>query len=226
VLVTITPWPTAQIVQFTDPALDVAAAVAAAREVARRHGKQTLGWWVAPEHDRFAPALEAQGLVQKDTPGFEAVENCMALVGPPPGDPVPEVEVRLVGSLDEYCEASDLLSDVFSGPRVPREELERRYEEQQAQANARQVVAVVGARIVGTSFAALADDGANLFGGSVHPDARGRGVYRAMVRARWELAVEHGTPALTVQAGRMSMPILERLGFRLVERVRIFVDDL
>ena len=42
---------------------------------------------------------------------------------------------------------------------------------------------------------------------------RGRGAYRALVRARWDVAVERGTPALTVSAGAMSRPILERLGF-------------
>jgi len=51
-------------------------------------------------------------------------------------------------------------------------------------------------------------------------------VYRALTLARWDLAVERGTPALTVQAGRMSLPICERLGFQLVEPVRLFVDRL
>ena len=47
-------------------------------------------------------------------------------------------------------------------------------------------------------------------------DARGRGAYRALVRARWDAAVERGTPALTVMAGSMSAPILDRLGFATV----------
>ena len=55
---------------------------------------------------------------------------------------------------------------------------------------------------------------------------RGRGVYRSLVQARWDWAVELGTPALTVQAGRMSRPILERLGFEFVEPVRVYVDNL
>lgn len=32
----------------------------------------------------------------------------------------------------------------------------------------------------------------------------GRGVYRAMIRDRWDLAVERGTPALTVMVRRRS----------------------
>jgi hypothetical protein len=52
----------------------------------------------------------------------------------------------------------------------------------------------------------------------------GRGVYRAVVRARREAAVARGTPALVVQAEQMSRPILERLGFRAVCTIRALVD--
>jgi hypothetical protein len=44
------------------------------------------------------------------------------------------------------------------------------------------------------------------------------------VAARWEDAVARGTPTLVTQAGRMSRPILERLGFRAVCEIRILVD--
>ena len=44
--------------------------------------------------------------------------------------------------------------------------------------------------------------------------ARGRGLYRALVRARWDDAVARGTPALVTQASpKTSYPILKRLGF-------------
>ena len=64
----------------------------------------------------------------------------------------------------------------------------------------------------------------NLSGGSVRADARGRGVYRALIRARWDDGVARGTPALTVQAGRMSRPVLERLGFETVSEQRCLID--
>ena len=63
-----------------------------------------------------------------------------------------------------------------------------------------------------------------LNGGAVLPEARGRGAYRGLVSARWDDAVARGTPALVTQAGRMSAPILERLGFREVARIKILVD--
>ena len=90
----------------------------------------------------------------------------------------------------------------------------------------RSFTALIDGRVVGTATAFVGDAGVNLFGGSVVEDARGRGVYRALVQARWELANERGTPALTMQAGRMSKPIAERLGFEFVGQARLYVDTL
>jgi hypothetical protein len=64
----------------------------------------------------------------------------------------------------------------------------------------------------------------NLIGGAVLERARRRGVYRSLVWARWDDAVARGTPALTVQAGKMSLPILERLGFVRVARAHVLLD--
>lgn len=60
------------------------------------------------------------------------------------------------------------------------------------------------------------DNAVFLSGGGTRRDQRGRGAYRALVRARWDYAVECGTPALTVGAGSMSQPILEGFGFTVV----------
>ncbi|MFO8148695.1 MAG: hypothetical protein R6T93_00210 [Trueperaceae bacterium] len=53
-----------------------------------------------------------------------------------------------------------------------------------------------------------------LWGGSVLPSHRGRGHYRAVVAARARYARSRGYRFLTVDAGPMSRPILERLGFQ------------
>jgi GNAT superfamily N-acetyltransferase len=55
-----------------------------------------------------------------------------------------------------------------------------------------------------------------LAGGATAPAARGRGLYRALVRHRWDVAVAEGTPALIVQASDDSGPILAALGFQKV----------
>jgi GNAT superfamily N-acetyltransferase len=54
---------------------------------------------------------------------------------------------------------------------------------------------------------------AGLWGGGTHPRWRGRGIYRALVRRRAELAASRGYKYLTVDASEDSRPILERVGF-------------
>jgi predicted N-acetyltransferase YhbS len=64
-----------------------------------------------------------------------------------------------------------------------------------------------------------------LAGGATLPSFRGRGIYRALVRARWDDAVRLGADALVVIANvDTSYPILERLGFRAAGRVRLLAD--
>ena len=106
-------------------------------------------------------------------------------------------------------------------------ELPKRWEEYtSASSPGRQFIASIDGRVVGTAFAALGAAGVNLFGGAVLEEARGHGVYQALIAARWEAAVARGTPALTVQAGRMSKPIIEKLGFAAVGEAHLYVDTI
>ena len=64
-----------------------------------------------------------------------------------------------------------------------------------------------------------------LIAGAVAEWARGRGVYRSLVRARWDDAVERGTPALVSEAlPDTSYPILKRVGFVDVCTIRRLED--
>lgn len=231
-LLSIDPYPNAQIVEPLDIALDnLPAVVETARTIARERGKSQLAWWVAPEHDELGARLEGLGLVNKDTPGAEAVENAMVLVEPPLGRGGEGAAVKEIETYEEFIAAMHVLMDAFAIPEEMRAEAiagsPQRWEEHCQPGNpGRRYIASVAGRIVGTAGAGFGEAGVNLGGGSVAENARGRGVYRALVVARWEAAVARGTPALTVQAGRMSKPILERLGFREVGQVRVYVDDI
>lgn len=59
-------------------------------------------------------------------------------------------------------------------------------------------------------------DFASLWGGSTLPAYRGRGLYRALLAVRAQLARSRGVRFLTVDASPMSRPILERCGFQLL----------
>ena len=82
----------------------------------------------------------------------------------------------------------------------------------------------IDGRIAGAGAAYFSPRGFLMAGGSTAHWARGRGAYRALVRARWDDAAARGTPALAVQAGAMSAPILRRLGFETVCRFRRLED--
>jgi hypothetical protein len=225
------PFPIAQVVEpnLLEPD-DVADAVEDARTVLRGRGKSLLIWLVGLEYPWLGTRLEELGLANDDTPGFESVENSMALVEPPAGTVPDDVELKEVGSFEEFATSNRISAEVFEMTPAMRDEMEadlpRRYEEHLTPGNPlRVLVASLGGRPVGTAAAALGPAGVNLFGGCVLADARGRGVYRALTFARWELAVSQGTPALTIQAGRMSRPIAERLGFESVGANHVYVDD-
>src|SRR6266566_4229053 len=49
---------------------------------------------------------------------------------------------------------------------------------------------------------------------------------RELERARWDHAVARGTPVLAVQAGPMSAPVLDRLGFERYGDVHLYRDRL
>jgi hypothetical protein len=78
--------------------------------------------------------------------------------------------------------------------------------------------------IVCTGTASPTEHGLLLYGGATVERARGRGAYRALIRARWDEAVALGTPALITQGGSMSRPILERLGFERIGEVHLLLD--
>jgi GNAT superfamily N-acetyltransferase len=77
------------------------------------------------------------------------------------------------------------------------------------------VVAEAGGAVVCAAWIRFAGgtEFATLWGGATLPDWRGRGIYRATVAYRANLAAERGFRYLEVDASADSRPILERLGF-------------
>ena len=150
--------------------------------------------WKYYSHDLPAdlPArLVAAGLVPEDEETVVATEA--ASIPPPPAD----VDLRIV--TEEFV---DLAARVF-GSRFELPE------------KAVAVIAVVDGEPVSGGRVDLEDgtDFAGLFGGVTLPEFRGRGLYRATVAKRAELAREGGYRWLYSDALPTSRPILERLGF-------------
>jgi GNAT superfamily N-acetyltransferase len=202
------------------------------RELLRERAKERAAWFVpeAAAPADLAARLAELALRPYDEAPFEPRFAAMARVEPPEHGP-PDVEARASRTFEEYMGGVAVSDDAFDHDEADRRAWQehRRTEWSQLESGAspfRSFVALLEGEIVGSAGALLCEHGINLIGGSVREDARGRGVYRALVRARWDLAAELGTPALTVQAGAMSRPILERLGFEIVGWTDCLLDRL
>jgi len=206
---------------------DVAAAVEWARAESRRRGHRDLTWWVgesATPADIFERLPELGVVIDEEEP----VLTGMTATSPPPA--AEGVEVQPVETLEDYLAALEIDWQVWQTPEAERTErrvLEaERFEAMHASGVVHHFSAFLDGRRVGFGRAIDTETAVALFGGSVLPEARGNGVYRALVRARWDHAVERGTPILIVQAGAMSTPVLAGLGFHAHGEVRLYVDRL
>jgi GNAT superfamily N-acetyltransferase len=211
------------------PRLDgaVEETVAEIRALVRESGHRATIWWLGASatppdlHDR----LLALGLREPE----DRVRELVALATATQPEPGPDdVEVRRVETLEDYRRSLEVIWEAFDTPPERRdahlEELERRFRSEQEHGSTASYLALIDGSPVATGRVAFCDRGALLFAGSTIPSARGRGAYRALVRARWDEAAERGTPALVTQAAPSSEPILRRLGFEEVCRLRRLED--
>jgi GNAT superfamily N-acetyltransferase len=201
---------------------DVEAAVAWAREQCAQRRIARCEWWVgwsATPAD-LGRRLTELGFVPDDE---EATLTGMSIDREPPA--APDVEVRQIETLEQQLAALEVDWDVWNLPEAERVS-RRAYEHERFVANGtvHHFAAYEDGKPVGFGRAIDMDAGVALMGGAVLPAVRGRGVYRALVHARWEHAVARGTPLLIVQAGHMSEPVLTGLGFECHGTLELYVD--
>ena len=189
---------------------ELAAAIADVDGFMHESGTERAGWWLTERSTPREDAFLAAGL-QRDEHDY--LHGAMVLTAEPPT--VEGLEVRRIETLEEYAESRRLALAAFANPhqRNPSDaEVAAEWERQADPIFA----AWLDGRMASVGRAIYTRAGGYLMGGSTAAWARGRGAYRAVVRARWDEAVRRGTPALAVGAGSMSRPILERLGFEQV----------
>jgi hypothetical protein len=204
---------------------EVDAAVAEIRALVRSRGRTSCTWEVA---DSATPSdLVERLLALGCVPDGEPVAVGMVLRRPPVGVETADVVARRVETVAEAAEAARIAAVAFGMPAAAaRETVEQaRVDFARHGVDGATYVALSAGRVVARATAAFTEHGVLLFGGATLPEARGLGAYRALVRARWEDAVERGTPLLVTHAGAMSQPILARLGFEPVSRIEILVDE-
>ncbi len=195
------------------------------REETRRRGLPLVEWWVGwSSPPSLADELLANGLEPSDEP----VLTGMTSDTEPPA--TPHVDVRPVETVEQFLEAMAVDWEVWQVSDEQREERRAaaagHFADDRASGMAHLWAAFEDGRAVGFGRALDLEEGVALMGGAVLPEARGRGIYRAVVRARWDHAVERETPLLVVQAGPMSAPVLDGLGFERHGEIRLFADRL
>lgn len=174
-------------------------------------------WWLGPSARPadIADRLRAAGLTEpRDRVGRLIA---LALTDEPAAVPA-GVDVRRVETFEDFAAAREVQWDAFDTPAERRESGRRRldaeFEETMATGIPAGFIAVLEGRVAASAMSVPADRGVFLIAGATAPWARGRGLYRALIRARWDDAVARGTPALITQANpETSYPILKRLGF-------------
>jgi GNAT superfamily N-acetyltransferase len=215
-------------VRTTTPELD--ATIAEVRATLRQYGYTACGWYVGPSSRPVGlrELLEARGFAPTTQAPFEPHFTAMTMTEPPSlRPPEPGVEARVVESYEEYVGAVRAgFRAAGEGEGEIAEWLEKAplaWEHESGIAKLSHV-GLSNGEIAGLGFLNYGSSAMLLAGGAVLPGFRGRGVYRALVTSRWNAAVERGQPALTVHAGAMSRPILERCGFQPLCRVDVLLD--
>jgi hypothetical protein len=205
---------------------EVEALLAEVRE--RVPPEKGLVWWLDPDtqptdlHER----LLALGLREPRDRGV--LLHALACVDEPPAGPA-DVQVTRVDTYEEHLAATEVMWEAFATRPERREaqskHLRTEFEAARAAGVPVTFLAHVDGRPAGLGRSIYSDRGVFLIAGSVLEWARGRGAYKALVRARWDDAVSRGTPALVTEAlPDTSYPILKRVGFVDVCTIRRLED--
>jgi hypothetical protein len=208
-----TVWAGVSAMNFDEDELD--AVIELVHELIPPEKPQT--WWVGPE---VRPANLVDLLTAR---GFAPTANgpelrAMVLTTAPPAL-TEEIDVRRIETYEDYVASREVQWEAFDVPQDRRESQQASMETEFAEAMEHGVpvgfLALLEGRPAATGLAIPSERGVFLVAGSTAPWARGRGLYRALVRARWDYAQARGTPALVTEAMLdTSYPILKKLGFQ------------
>jgi hypothetical protein len=205
---------------------DVDRTVDEVRAIYAREGRTQITWEVS---DASTPGdlltrVEKMGMTPDADPVVVGVAMSRELPGAAGST---SLTVRPVTTLQDFAAAEEVYNSAFGmeGAVADDAELAARYEAFFATPGFRRYVASDGGRVVAAADAASLRGTAILCTAATLPDARGKGAFRALVRARWLDAVKAGEPTLVAQAAPMSRPIFKKMGFDEIVKIHVFVDE-
>lgn len=209
----------------------LAGLIAEVRALITKRGHRRAIWFVGPSSrpPNLLALLGHAGFVPTTTPPFEPQYAAMTMTEPPAPPAETGISARRIETLDELITGLRI-DAVATG--TPSGELDAvlhaapdMFEAELRDGQLTFLAFDETGQPIGVATAVLSPFGLELAAASTLPDHRGRGAYRAMVHARWLEAVRRGTPALAVQAGANSRPILERLGFQTLCTLHAVTDQ-
>jgi hypothetical protein len=187
-----------------------------------------MTWWLDDETEPadLVDRLKAHGL--RDPADRGLLVHALACTTAPPASGNGGVVTR-VESYEDWLAAVEVMWEAFSTTDERREQhrphLRSEFDAAQRAGVPVTFLARLDGRPAGVGRSVYADHGVFLIAGSVADWARRRGVYTALVRARWDDAVARGTPCLVTDAlPDTSYPILKRLGFEDIATIRRLED--
>lgn len=213
-------WNTVQRQRFD--AAEIDDVMAEVHDLLRERGRGSTQWEVgsAAEPANLVDLLLERGVV----PDSDPYALALVLRRPPPPGP-PGAVGRRVETFAEHVAACEVQFAAFGMEGEALAEARSLLDDGWADPTRIMHAVWMDGEVVSAGTAAEVPEGLLLYGGATAPHARGRGGYRALLRARWDDAAALGTPALITQGGSMSRPILERAGFEPVGHVHMLLDE-
>jgi GNAT superfamily N-acetyltransferase len=190
------------------------------------HGRVEFTWCIGASTTPadLASRLLADGAVpDADDPTMTP----MVLDHEPPSGP-DAIKVERVTSFEDWVRCREIAGEGFAMSDVDRAAARTRLEAEwpyaQSDGASRFLVRLDGEPV---AYGVLTNPLVGppcLAGAATAPKVRGRGMYRALLRARWDVAVANGASAVVTIADKNMRPVLEHLGFRSGPAVSILVD--
>jgi GNAT superfamily N-acetyltransferase len=205
----------------------VEAGVRDIRELMAARSRIAAAWTIGPSTTPGAllERLMALGMQAESDEG----SVIMVLEEPPLLDPS-SFEVRVVRTLEEHTASIEVGHEGFGFPEEDALDDRRRaletFESERTGGHSARLLALDDGRPVATGRAWFSPRGLYLGGGATIPSDRRRGAMSALIAAAWDEAVGRGTPTLVTFGGTMAAPVLARLGFRPVGRLRHLIDRI
>ena len=203
---------------------DAKAALDDVRALLRERGRNRANWMIGSHSPANLPDdLLALGL----TDDIDPVLRGLVAAREPDGVDR-SIEVRRADGVEDLRAFWTIQQEAFGDDRNASPDgeahIEAMFEAERDRDDIVTYLAYLDGEPVATARGTFAQHGVVMNGGATLTRARGRGVYRALVAARWDDAVARGTPYLTTVARPTSAPILERMGLTPVCTVRVLND--